>query len=71
MAPQPASLQHPAIGSIKGKLFSPTVEEYLGIKYATLSDRFARGKLVESYPSPLDATSHGSVFSPLPNTFHP
>ncbi|KAB5533474.1 Alpha/Beta hydrolase protein [Coniochaeta sp. 2T2.1] len=62
MAPEAVTLQHPAIGSIKGKLFSPTVEEYLGIRYATLSDRFARGKLAETYPSSVDATSHG----PLP-----
>ncbi|OIW26278.1 alpha/beta-hydrolase [Coniochaeta ligniaria NRRL 30616] len=62
MAPETVSLQHPAIGSIKGIRHSSQVEEYLGIKYATLTDRFARGTLVESYASSVDATAHG----PLP-----
>ena len=61
---QAVTLQHPAIGSIKGTQYSPRVEEYRGIKYATLTDRFARGQLVENYPSTLDATSHGFVLHP-------
>lgn len=71
MAQEPVTLQHPAIGSIKGNRPLPQVEEYLGIQYATLSDRFARGKPVESYPSPLDATSHGCVSSQPPQTNTP
>ena len=71
MAPeaQIVTLQHPAIGSIKGTQYSPRVEEYRGIKYATLTDRFARGHLVEKYPSALDATSHGFVHPSPPIEF--
>jgi carboxylesterase type B len=64
MAPEVVNLQHPAIGSIKGTSFSAEVEEYRGIKYATLADRFARGQLIESYSSDVDATSHGYVHLP-------
>jgi carboxylesterase type B len=63
MAPETLTLQHPSIGSIKGIRRSSQVEQYLGIQYATLTDRFARGQLIETYASPLDATSHGSVLT--------
>jgi hypothetical protein len=59
MAPDTVVLQHPAIGSIRGNRQSSQAEQYLGIQYAKLTDRFARGNLVESYPTSIDATSHG------------
>lgn len=61
MSSETATLQHPALGSVKGIRHSPNVEQFLGIKYATLADRFARGSLLEAYPSSVDATSLGFV----------
>ena len=69
MAPDTAALNHPTIGSIKGTQHSPNVEQYLGIKYATLTDRFARGQPVESYPSSVDATSQGHAHDPSLSPF--
>lgn len=57
-------LEHPVVGQIHGvqPKAQAHVEQYLGIQYATLENRFARGKLVESYKSPIQATKSG----PLP-----
>jgi hypothetical protein len=68
--------QHATIGPIKGLRKLPCVIQYLGVQYATLKDRFARGELLQSY-SPnhpnkqagvLDATKLGyeaSVSQPI------
>ncbi len=57
------TFDHPTIGSIKGRKSSPQVVKYLGVPYATLSDGFARGTLVDSVSSQdvLDATNPGYV----------
>lgn len=60
---QIVNLDHPTIGSLRGVQQSPEVDQYLGIQYATLPDRFSRGNLVESYAAPVDATRHGCVLS--------
>jgi carboxylesterase type B len=58
---QNINLDHPTIGSLRGIQQSSEIEQYLGIQYATLADRFSRGTLVESYASPVDATTQGCV----------
>lgn len=54
-------LEHPVVGQIHGvqPKAQAHVEQYLGIQYATLENRFARGKLVETYKSPIQATKTG------------
>jgi carboxylesterase type B len=54
-------LEHPSVGQIHGvqPQGQAHVEQYLGIQYATLENRFARGKLVETYKSPIQATRPG------------
>jgi carboxylesterase type B len=59
MPDETVTLKHPSIGSLRGTKRSAGVEQYLGIQYAKLTDRFSRGALVESYASPVDATTHG------------
>lgn len=56
-----ATLKHASIGQIKGIKPSqhPDVDQYLGIQYATLSDAFSRGKLIEKPQGPLEATATG------------
>lgn len=52
-------LAHPDIGTIKGKK-SAGVAQFLGIKYAALTDRLAPPTLVTSYPAnSIDATAYG------------
>lgn len=56
--------QHPTIGSIRGIHGSNRVNQYLGIQYAKLKDRFSRGMICQyDYPpnmdNVLDATKHG------------
>lgn len=41
--------QHATIGPIKGLRKGSGVVQYLGVQYATLKDRFARGELLELY----------------------
>lgn len=57
-------LEHPSIGQIHGIQPGKVahVEQYLGIQYAKLANRFARGVLVETYPAPVQAKQTG----PLP-----
>ncbi|KAI3390937.1 hypothetical protein diail_8335 [Diaporthe ilicicola] len=64
MASKTTILEHPSAGQIHGVQpeGQPHVEQYLGIQYATLENRFARGKLVETYTAPIQATKTG----PLP-----
>lgn len=61
MASTIAILEHPSIGQIHGvhaeKL--PHVEQYLGIQYAKLANRLARGVQVETYPAPVQAKQIG------------
>ncbi len=60
-------LEHPSIGLIRGIAKSPAVPQYLGIQFASLKDRFARGELLLTPPadhsrrseSVLDATKNG------------
>jgi hypothetical protein len=52
-------LEHQNIGPITGVRASVLVSQYLGIQYASLEDRFSRGKLVECYTGPVDATQIG------------
>lgn len=42
--------QHATIGPVKGLRKGSGVVQYLGVQYATLKDRFARGELLQSYP---------------------
>lgn len=61
MASQATILEHPSVGQIHGvqPQGQAHVEQYLGIQYATLENAFARGKLVETYKSPVQATKSG------------
>lgn len=43
-------IQHATIGPIKDLRKLPGVIQYLGVQYAALKDRFARGELLQSYP---------------------
>ena len=56
-------INYPTIGPIRGVQQSPNVTQFLGVQYATLKDRFARGELLRDYPSkssrPMDATKFG------------
>ena len=53
---------HTTIGRIHGVSKTPGVDQYLGIQYATLQDRFSRGEMLYSYPDgELDATKLGYV----------
>ena len=60
---------HHTVGPIRGVRRPPYVDQFLGVQYATLSDRFARGELVERYPldasgnrdGVLDATKSGYI----------
>ncbi|VUC36291.1 unnamed protein product [Clonostachys rosea] len=55
--PQP--LRHPAIGEVQGK-YNKGVIQYLGLKYASLEDRFAEPKVLEySGNEKIDGTRHG------------
>ena len=55
-------ISHPTIGPIQGIRRCPNVNQFLGIQYATLRDRFARGSLPEylsSSSGTVDATQVG------------
>ncbi|KAL1887618.1 hypothetical protein Sste5346_010119 [Sporothrix stenoceras] len=59
-----ASLAHPVIGQVVGKE-SGHITQFLGIKYASLQDRFAEPQLVSYSGKDLDATKYGpQVVSP-------
>ncbi|KAK7522605.1 Alpha/Beta hydrolase protein [Phyllosticta citriasiana] len=61
------SISHPALGEVRGKArddTSPGLVQFLGIKYATLRDRFAPAELIEEAHG-VDATKYGlPVISP-------
>lgn len=71
MASNTTILEHPSAGQIHGvqPKEQPHVEQYLGIQYATLENRFARGKLVEAYTAPIQATKTGQVIVDHPWPF--
>lgn len=52
-------IKHTNIGSLKGIRPLPDVDQFLGIQYAKLTNKFARGTLVESYTAPIQATAIG------------
>ena len=54
-------LHHPSLGDIQGKLKNNIIQ-FLGIKYATLKDRFAEPQLARENDTTnevLDATKYG------------
>jgi hypothetical protein len=55
-----ASLNHPAIGKFVGNTDCEYVTRYLGLQYATLTDRFAPPQM-KSYTQKdtIDATAYG------------
>jgi carboxylesterase type B len=53
------TLEHDSLGELKGNT-KDGVAEFLGLKYATLKDRFASAELLDRYgPGPTDATKYG------------
>lgn len=64
MSTSSPSIEHPALGHMQGTKppHHEHVDQYLGIQYATLANRFARGTLVENSSSTsTDATKLGYV----------
>lgn len=61
MATDLPALEHPSLGQIQGVQppDHPTAEQYLGIQYAKLANRFARGTLVGKPEAPIKATTVG------------
>lgn len=59
MSEQPIALQHSTIGTINGIRRARGVDQFLGIQYAKLADRFARGTLIETYEAAVDGTAQG------------
>lgn len=56
-----AAFTHPALGQVQGTQ-RDGVAQFLGLKYASIKDRFAPPELVDSYgPENTDATKFGSV----------
>ncbi|KAK1777632.1 Alpha/Beta hydrolase protein [Copromyces sp. CBS 386.78] len=48
---QPSILSHPTIGPIRGIRRVDGLAQFLGVQYAVLRDRFARGELLKAYAS--------------------
>lgn len=61
MATDLPALEHPSLGHIQGIQAPghPKVEQYLGIQYAKLANRFARGTLAGQPSTPMEATTVG------------
>ena len=58
------TLSHPSIGKIEGTSSKESVIQYLGLQYATLTDRFASAKMKEySKNETINATKLGFVYS--------
>lgn len=56
------TIQHPSIGTVVGKAEDGTVQ-FLGVKYASLNDRFAEPQLLSHYHGDkVDATKIGYSF---------
>ncbi|PKS09624.1 hypothetical protein jhhlp_004243 [Lomentospora prolificans] len=68
MSPSVITLQHPALGPIRGKAHNGVVQ-YLGIKYASLSHRFSIPELYSGAGGSIvtDATQLGPAVIGLPN----
>ena len=55
-----ATLNHPSIGKVVGNADCEDVTKYLGLQYATLTDRFAPPQIKDYTENTLiDATKHG------------
>lgn len=54
-------IEHPLLGAIRGVKKSKGVSQYLGIRYATLRDRFSRGVLLKSLTS-ISGNDSSSIF---------
>ena len=55
-----ATLNHPSIGKVVGNVDCESVTKYLGLQYATLTDRFAPPQIKDYTENTLiDATKHG------------
>ena len=55
-----ATLNHPSIGKVVGNADCENVTKYLGLQYATLTDRFAPPQMKEHTENTfIDATKHG------------
>jgi carboxylesterase type B len=52
------TIDHPLMGTVVGR-DGDGVEQFLGVRYATLEDRLAESRIRSTYQSPLDATRHG------------
>ncbi|KAK4545632.1 hypothetical protein LTR36_002585 [Oleoguttula mirabilis] len=62
------TLSHPTVGSIKGTTAKPGVEQFLGLQYATLADRFAAPVLKEyTADESVDATKLGPQVVNIPD----
>jgi len=62
MSPQSLEgvLAHNTMGDIRGIRKLTGVTQYLGVQYAVLGDRFARGELLKSYPSDHERVQNGT-----------
>ncbi|KAH6974610.1 Alpha/Beta hydrolase protein [Ilyonectria sp. MPI-CAGE-AT-0026] len=60
------TISHPTIGRVRGISRYPGVVQFLGVQYATLMDRFARGELCQQYPSTAGYVLDAEHFGPLP-----
>jgi carboxylesterase type B len=54
------TFKHAPLGDLKGNSVDGAVQ-FLGLKYASLKNRFAPAELIESYGGGADATKFGSV----------
>lgn len=56
-----ATLKHPDVGVVTGNVVNGTAQ-FLGLKYASLENRFAPPKVVTDYGSgEIDASKYGQV----------
>lgn len=55
------TIEHPLLGAIRGVKKSKEVVQYLGIRYASLKDRFSRGVLLDLLTS-FSGNNSSSVF---------
>ena len=57
------SISHSNIGEVAGNTDSNGIRQFLGLQYATITDRFAPPVLVEyEGTSNIDATKHGQAY---------
>lgn len=53
------TLSHDTLGSVQGKAINDSVTQFLGLKYATLADRFAEPVLASTSDNKIDAADIG------------